>query len=227
MHLKRGLLLYGPPGSGKTSTMMYVVSSMPERTTIFVGAKGAAMLGGACELARALQPATIIIDDVDLIAGERRAGGNDNEKLSELLNEMDGIADDADILFLLSTNCPEALEPALAARPGRIDQAICIPLPDGECRRRLFELYGRAMSVELRDVQKLIEATEGASGAFIKELFRKALLMAAEEGDGVVIDDEILERALATIRNGSPMMAKLLAYKEAEQASLPTLELAV
>src|SRR5688572_12792394 len=63
-----------------------------------------------------------------------------NALLFELLNQMDGLAEDADVLFVLTTNRPDVLEPALAARPGRIDQAIEIPLPDAECRRRLLEL---------------------------------------------------------------------------------------
>ena len=87
-----------------------------------------------------------MLEDVDLIAEERtRQGSGCTTLLFELLNQMDGLADDADILFVLTTNRPDLLEPALAARPGRIDQAIEVPLPDADCRRRLFEL-GRFIS---------------------------------------------------------------------------------
>jgi ATP-dependent 26S proteasome regulatory subunit len=83
---------------------------------------------------------------------------------------MDGLAEDVDVLFVLTTNRPEILEPALAARPGRIDLAIEVPLPDADCRRRLLELYGRGLKLELTEPDKLIARTEGASGAFIREL---------------------------------------------------------
>jgi ATP-dependent 26S proteasome regulatory subunit len=85
----------------------------------------------ACRLARLLQPATVILEDVDLIGTQRdRQTVGANALLFELLNQMDGLADDADILFILTTNRPDIVEPALAARPGRVDQAIEIPLPD-------------------------------------------------------------------------------------------------
>ena len=87
-------------------------------------------------MARVLEPATIILEDVDLIGTQRdRQMVDANALLFELLNQMDGLADDADILFLLTTNRPDVLEPALAARPGRIDQAIAVPPPDEDCRR--------------------------------------------------------------------------------------------
>ena len=95
---------------------------------------------------------------------------------------MDGLGDDADILFVLTTNRPDILEPALAARPGRIDQAIEVPLPDAECRIRLLSLYAHGLQVadgvlpaEHNDNSNfLVERTKGASAAFIRELVRKA-----------------------------------------------------
>jgi ATP-dependent 26S proteasome regulatory subunit len=104
-----------------------------------------------------------------------------NALLFELLNEMDGLAEDADILFILTTNRPEILEPALASRPGRIDQAIEIPPPDAECRRRLIELYGRGMTLKMTRLDQLIRRLEGVSAAFIRELLRKGAVYAAEE----------------------------------------------
>ena len=67
--------------------------------------------------------------------------------LHELMNEMDGLGPQAEVIFLLTTNRPDMLEPALSARPGRIDQAIEFPLPDDGCRRRLFEVYGRGLDL--------------------------------------------------------------------------------
>lgn len=89
---------------------------------------------------------------MDLIGTERNnqtVGAN--ALLFELLNQMDGLAEDTDILFILTTNRPDILEPALAARPGRVDQAIEVPPPDAECRRRLFELYRRGVQLEVAD----------------------------------------------------------------------------
>jgi SpoVK/Ycf46/Vps4 family AAA+-type ATPase len=169
LHLKRGLLLYGPPGIGKTLTMMHVISNMPERTSILLKAASIDQLNDACALSRSLQPATIVIDDVDLIAEDRVRHSN-NTVLFELLNHME----DCDILFLLGTNRPEALEPALAARPGRVDQALLIPLPDDDCRRRLFEFYSKDVPLAFTDNSKFVESTKGASAAFIRELIRKA-----------------------------------------------------
>jgi ATP-dependent 26S proteasome regulatory subunit len=99
---------------------------------------------------------------------------------------MDGISGDADVLFVLSTNRPQILEPALAARPGRIDQAIEFPLPDAESRRRLFDLYGQGLSVDPRDIDDLVARTAGTSPAFIRELLRKAALVAADKSPGSV-----------------------------------------
>ena len=108
--------------------------------------------------------------------------------LFELLNHMDGLNEDADILFILTTNRPETLEPALAARPGRVDTAIEIPLPDTTCRRRLFELYSKGLKLSLENLDSFITRTEGVSAAFIRELVRKAALFAADSGDEMLND---------------------------------------
>jgi len=133
--IKRGLLLHGPPGTGKTFTAMYLASCMEERTVLLLTGTGLAMLEPACEMARFLQPAMIIIEDVDLIAEERQRNPCNTPLLFELLNQMDGLADDCDIMFLLTTNRPDILEPALAARPGRIDQAYEVP----RCQMQIVE----------------------------------------------------------------------------------------
>ena len=200
-HLKRGILLHGPPGTGKTLTAMYLASQMPGRTVLIVTGSGVATLEAAARLARMLQPATMILEDVDLIGTERghqEVGAN--ALLFELLNQMDGLADDVDLLFVLTTNRPDVLEPALAARPGRIDQAIEVPLPDAECRRRLFELYGRGLTLQVEDWGRWIDRTAGASGAFIRELLRKATLLAAEDDEtALVVRDRHIDEALAEL----------------------------
>ena len=197
-HLTRGLLLHGPPGTGKTLTAMYLASLMRDRTVMLLKGRGFGLIESSCAMARTLAPSIVILEDVDLVAEERtRPGaGGCSPLLFELLNEMDGLADDVDVIFLLTTNRPDLLEPALAARPGRVDQAVEVPLPDDECRRRLFELYGRGLRLELNGLDSLIRRTEGASGAFIRELLRKSTLLAADEGNGLVITDAHLDEAI-------------------------------
>jgi hypothetical protein len=211
-HLKRGLLLYGSPGTGKTLTAMYLAGQMPDRTIILLTGRGIGLIEQSCVMARLLQPATVILEDVDLIAEERtRQGTGTNALLFELLNQMDGLADDADILFLLTTNRPEILEPALAARPGRIDQALEVPLPDRDCRRRLFALYSQGLAVRLQETERLLDQTEGVSAAFIRELMRKAALFAADEGAQIVVEDRHIAEALhELVVEGGELTKRLL-----------------
>jgi hypothetical protein len=196
-HLKRGLLLHGAPGTGKTLTAMYLASQMRERTVLLLTGRGMGLVEQSCAMARLLQPSIVVLEDVDLIAEERTREGACAALLFELLNQMDGLSDDADVIFLLTTNRPDILEPALASRPGRIDQAIEIPLPDRKCRRRLIELYSRGLTLRLDALDLLIEKTEGVSAAFIRELLRKAALYAADEMvDEPVVMDRHMNEAL-------------------------------
>lgn len=199
-HMKRGLLLHGPPGTGKTLTAMYLATQMANRTIILITGPAMGLIEQACQMARLLQPATIILEDVDLIAEERtHQNTGTNALLFELLNQMDGLSEDADVLFLLTTNRPEILEPALASRPGRVDQAILVPLPDAECRRKLIALYSEGMTVRLSDLDGLVAKTEGVSAAFIRELMRKAALFAADESgpdEGIVVEDRHVNASL-------------------------------
>jgi hypothetical protein len=196
-HLKRGLLLHGPPGTGKTLTAMYLVGRMPGRTTLVLSGSSYGLVAPSCELARNLEPSMVILEDVDLVAEERGGGPfGENPLLYELLNEMDGLAEDSDVIFVLTTNRPDLLEPALAARPGRIDQATEIPLPDAGCRRRLIGLYGEGLDLRLEDVETVVDRTEGVSASFVKELLRRAALFAAEEGDELVVTDRHVAAAL-------------------------------
>lgn len=213
-HLKRGILLYGPPGTGKTLTAMYLAAQMPGRTVLLLTGHGMRSIETACRMARLLEPTTVVLEDVDLIGTERNnqtVGAN--ALLFELLNQMDGLGEDVDILFILTTNRPDILEPALAARPGRVDQAIEVPPPDAECRQRLFDLYSRGVQLEIADWERFIARTAGVSGAFIRELLRKACIYAAEE-DGVGplrICDRHLEEGLTDLLvAGGPLTKSLL-----------------
>jgi cell division protease FtsH len=212
-HLKRGILLHGPPGTGKTLSAMYLAQQMPGRTVLLMTGGSVRALESACRLARMLTPATLILEDVDLIGTQREHQSvGANQLLFELLNQMDGLADDADLLFVLTTNRPDILEPALAARPGRIDQAIEVPPPDAACRHRLFRLYGRGLKTTDVDWDRLVERTAGASGAFIRELLRKAMVFAAEDanGEAVVRQSHVDEAVTELLVAGGSMTHSLL-----------------
>ena len=148
-------------------------------------------------LARLLQPAMVVIEDVDLIARDRsRLGPCEEPLLNKLLNEMDGLKEDADILFVLTTNRPEELESALTGRPGRIDQAIEVPLPDEAGRRKLVTLYGKKLLLDAVVIEEAVQRTEGASAAFIKELMRRVAQSSLVRSGGTSID--LLIRALSS-----------------------------
>ena len=159
---RKGILLYGPPGTGKTHTIRYLASNLPGHTTLIITAAQVALLSHYMSLARLLQPAMVVIEDVDLIARDRdQMGPCEESLLNGLLNEMDGLKEDADILFILTTNRPEQLESALANRPGRIDQAIEVPLPDDIGRRKLVQLYGRGLPLGETIVAEAAQRTQG------------------------------------------------------------------
>jgi len=203
-HLRRGLLLYGPPGTGKTLTAMYLASQMHGRTAVMLTGQSLGSVGASIDLATALQPAMVILEDVDLVAMDRSHEPT-NAILFELLNGMDGLDEDHDVLFVLTTNRPDLLEPALAARPGRVDQAVELPLPDANGRRRLIELYGEGLELPASVPESLIEALEGVSPAFIRELLRRAALLAADDSsEGALrVGTDELERALREFRQGA------------------------
>ena len=182
-HLKRGVLLHGAPGTGKTHTIRYLLGQLPGTTVIVISGYALRWIAEACSVARALQPSVVVIEDVDLIAEERGARLGENPMLFQLLNEMDGLGEDIDVTFLLTTNRADLLEPALAARPGRVDHAAELPVPDAEARRRLIGLYRGSLVLELADMESVLARTDGVTASFLKELLRRAALVAAEESD--------------------------------------------
>ncbi len=197
--LRRGVLLYGPPGTGKTHTVRYLSSAMAGRTTFIISGATFGVLAPICQMARDLAPAMVVLEDVDLVAQERTLPGPGRPLLFTLMNEMDGIGADADVVFLLTTNRADLVEPALAARPGRIDLAVEVPVPDRLSRSRLIELYGVGLDVRVQDAERLLARTDGVSAAFIKELMRRAALLAAEQqpdGVGLTVGDQELDQAL-------------------------------
>src|SRR5262249_21449230 len=141
---RHGVLFHGAPGTGKTLAVRYLAQACQQHTIILVTGKQLSAIRESFEVARLLAPSIVVVEDVDLIA-EDRSTNKQGVFLCELMDEMDGLGAKTDCIILLTTNRPEALEGALAARPGRVDQAIEFPLPDEASRRRLFELYGRQL----------------------------------------------------------------------------------
>jgi hypothetical protein len=167
---RKGILLYGPPGTGKTHTIRYRATNFPGHTRLIITAKQVTWLGA---YEPGAPPAAVhgYIEGVDLIARDREQMGSCEEPLlNKLHNEMDGLKEDADILLVLATNRPEQLEGALAGRPGRIDQAIEVPLPDEIGRGKLVRLYGKGLPLDQTVIGEVARRTEGVSAAFIEEL---------------------------------------------------------
>ena len=207
-HLRRGVLLHGPPGTGKTLSTMYLLHAIASRTTILLTGRGLGLIEQALGIGRDLAPATFVFEDINLVAAERTMEFGSQGVLFELLNQMEGLAEDEDLLFVLTTNRPDLIEPALAARPGRVDLALEIPLPDAGGRRRLLGLYGAGIEINARLSRSARRALNGVSGAFIKELVRQAWLRAALEDREPptaqdlrrVLDDLLDERSTLTRR---------------------------
>ena len=212
-HLKRGLLLYGPPGTGKTHTTRYLIGHMSGYTRLILTGRSLRAIGSAAELARSLQPSVIVLEDVDLIAEDRSFGPGSSPVLFDLLDAMDGAAPDADLLFVLTTNRADLLEPALAARPGRVDVAIQIDLPDPDARERLLALYGRSVPLQLTAAQrrKIFERTDGVTASFLKELLRRAMLESLyDDGSMKTVTYAHVSRALDDLLDSSQELTRSL-----------------
>ncbi|WP_345528987.1 ATP-binding protein [Nocardioides endophyticus] len=220
-HLKRGLLLYGPPGVGKTHTVRYLVGELVGTTIVELTGETLGAIRDACSIARSLQPSMIVVEDVDLIAQERDHYGGETPLLFTLLNEMDGLAEDADVVFLLTTNRADLLEPALASRPGRVDQAVHIDLPDRDARRRLVELYSGRLEVDLSGLDGILDRTDGVTASFLKELLRRAAVVTADRedtpdaADTLTVTAEDLEVALDDLLDTRNQMTRaVLGFRE-------------
>ncbi|MEX5716787.1 AAA family ATPase [Geodermatophilus maliterrae] len=160
---------------------------------------------------RDLQPAVVVLEDVDLVAMDRSFGPDGSPVLFDLLDAMDGAAPDADLLFVLTNDRADLLEPALAARPGRIDVAVDVDLPDAAARRRLLELYGRDVPLRLSedDVTPAVDRTEGVTASFLGESLRRAVLEALHEQDPVSeVTSEHLTRALDDLLDSSQQVTR-------------------
>lgn len=210
---KKGLLFYGPPGTGKTHTIHYLARALEGHTTLLISAEQVALLAEYMTLARLLQPSMVVIEDVDLIARDRSTMESACEEvlLNKLLNEMDGLKEEADILFVLTTNRPEALEAALASRPGRIDQAIEFPRPDSVGREKLVLLYAQGAKLPSEVITEIVQRTDGVSAAFIKELLRRIIQFHIERnGDSEISHADVDSALNEMLFGGGSLNLKLL-----------------
>ena len=207
-HLKRGVLLYGPPGTGKTHTVRHLISTTPEHTIILLSGQTLQFIGQAAAVARHLQPSIVVLEDCDLVAMDRGFSPSGNPLLFEVLDTLDGLDSDADVAFLLTTNRVEVLEEALTQRPGRVDLAVEIPLPDEEARRRLLALYRGTVPYSDEVLDEVATRSDHRTASFFKELMRRSVLTAADEGvepadqhltaalESLLSDQEALNRSL-------------------------------
>ena len=209
--LKRGLLLFGPPGVGKTLTVQYLSNRMQGRTVLLTTGLGMGFLRPVVQLARTLAPSMVVLEDVDLIAEERgMPGGHAGPLLFELLNEMDGLQEDRDIIFILTTNRPEnpgtgARRAARQDRPGGGAAAPRCgrPAPATRAVRAWPGASGCRSGC-------MAERIDGATPAYIKELLRKAAVLAATEDAGPVVTGAHLEAAAAELDEGGELAHSLL-----------------
>ena len=216
MSAKKGVLLYGPPGTGKTLVVRWLASALEGFTKLIVTAGHYALLEETFEIARALQPALVVLEDIDLVGGHRDGPWAGGTTLNLLLNEMDGLAPDARVLIVLTTNRPETLEPALAARPGRVDQAIEIGLPGESERRLLVKRYAGTLRVPDELSVETARRIGRVSPAFIKELMRRAAQAMLERSGECVLETCDVERAIGDMLGaGGRLGARMLGAENA------------
>lgn len=193
VHSPTGVLLYGPPGCGKTLLARAVAT---ESEANFISIKGPELLSkwvGESEKAvrevfrkaKLAAPCIIFFDELDSIAPRRGSGGSDSgvteRVISQLLTELDGLTQNQEIILIAATNRPDIMDPALL-RPGRIDRMCYIPPPKNSDRLEIFEIFTRTMPLHKEvDLKELANRTEYFSGADIESLCREAAIRALRE----------------------------------------------
>jgi AAA+ superfamily predicted ATPase len=196
---RKGILFHGHPGTGKTHVIRYLASNLPGHTTILVTAEQMLNMEEYFALARILQPCVMVFEDADLVARAREdiSSQRAETRLNRLLYEMEGLGTDADILMFLTTNRLNSLEGALASRSGRVDLVLEIPLPDDDCRERLFRQYGYALNFQDEALAEAVVRSKGRSAADVKEMVRRLVQRSVARGGSLVISREDVEVVFA------------------------------
>ena len=224
--MPKGILLVGPPGTGKTmlakavageSQVPFFSISGSEFVEMFVG-MGASKVRDLFSQAKEKAPCIVFIDEIDAI-GQKRSGGqyggNDEREqtLNQLLTEMDGFDDNSGVIILAATNRPESLDPALT-RPGRFDRRVPVELPDLKGREEILKVHAKKIKLaENVDFGTVARMASGASGAELANIVNEAALRAVRDGRRLVTQAD-LEEIIETVIAGYQKKNAILTDKE-------------
>ena len=224
--MPKGILLVGPPGTGKTmlakavageSNVPFFSISGSEFVEMFVG-MGASKVRSLFKDAKEKAPCIVFIDEIDAIGGKRNAGnfgGNDEREqtLNQLLTEMDGFEGNNGIVVLAATNRPENLDPALL-RPGRFDRRVPVELPDLQGREDILKVHAKKVKTEPGiDYNVVARMASGASGAELANIINEAALRAVREKRNAVSQKD-LEESIEVVIAGYQKKNAILTDKE-------------
>ena len=223
--MPKGILLVGPPGTGKTmlakavageSNVPFFSISGSEFVEMFVG-MGASKVRDLFRQAKEKAPCIVFIDEIDAIGKKRdgQVGGNDEREqtLNQLLTEMDGFEGNNGVIILAATNRPESLDPALL-RPGRFDRRVPVELPDLKGREEILKVHARKIKVaDNVDFNKIARMASGASGAELANIVNEAALRAVRDGRKFATQAD-LEESIEVVIAGYQKKNAILTDKE-------------